>query len=193
VNWLDLIKICFAGVALGVVVAKLITNKPNYLRRIFPRVWIPEVKHMRRQDWVDTAAIVLVFTVASFFLVGFISAEVASRWSMYSEEEYAFTQIEETSFVLLAIMVNILPIFEEWIFRGILLEEVAVRSHSKTLGIIISGIIFGIFHLSNPGTYLPSAIPLIVAGIMLGICYVLGGLKSSILCHCAYNSILLFL
>ncbi len=112
---------------------------------------------------------------------------------MYSTEEYPFTALQEQYPLLLLMMVNLLPIFEEWIFRGILLEEVARRTRSKWMGVLVSTIIFATFHLSNPGTYPAFVIPLLGAGLLLGICYLVSGLAGAIITHNAYNSILVLL
>jgi len=85
--------------------------------------------------------------------------------------------------------VNFLAVFEEWIFRGILLEEFARRGRSRSVGVLASAFVFSLFHLSNPGTYPIFAVPAMVAGILLGICYLLGGLAGVVFTHCAYNSI----
>ncbi|MGC8817669.1 MAG: CPBP family intramembrane glutamic endopeptidase, partial [Candidatus Hadarchaeum sp.] len=85
----------------------------------------------------------------------------------------------------------ILPIFEEWIFRGILLEEISLRTKSRVLGVLASALAFGFFHLSNPGTYPALAIPLTLGGALLGACYLVNGLAGSILSHILYNFLIL--
>lgn len=192
--WLDLLRILVAGLVLGLVVGKLVVLRPHYLERIRPRFWVPRARSMRRKEWVRLISIALWFTVATL-VVASIAGVVLSEAGveLYSEEEYPFTALEKQYPLLLLVVVNVLPIFEEWIFRGILLEEVARRSRSKWLGVGISTIIFAAFHLSNPGTYPAVAIPLLGAGVLLGACYLVSGLAGAIITHNAYNTILVIL
>lgn len=192
--WLDLFRILVAGLALGLVVGKLVVLRPHYLERMRPRYWIPRARSMRRKEWVRLISIALWFTVATL-VVAIIAGVVLSEAGveLYSEEEYPFTALEEQYPLLLLVVVNVLPIFEEWIFRGILLEEVARRARSKWLGVGISTLVFAAFHLSNPGTYPAVMIPLIGAGLLLGACYLISGLAGAIITHNAYNTILVIL
>jgi len=192
--WLDLLRILVAGLVLGLVVGKLVVLRPHYLERMRPRYWIPRARSMRRKEWVRLISIALWFTVATL-VVAIIAGVVLSEAGveLYSEEEYPFTALEEQYPLLLLAVVNVLPIFEEWIFRGILLEEVARRARSKWLGVGISTLVFAAFHLSNPGTYPAVMIPLIGAGLLLGACYLISGLAGAIITHNAYNTILVIL
>lgn len=192
--WLDLLRILVAGLALGLVVGKLVVLRPHYLERMRPRYWIPRARSMRRKEWVRLISIALWFTVATL-VVAIIAGVVLSEAGveLYSEEEYPFTALEEQYPLLLLVVVNVLPIFEEWIFRGILLEEVARRARSKWIGVGISTLVFAAFHLSNPGTYPAVMIPLIGAGLLLGACYLISGLAGAIITHNAYNTILVIL
>lgn len=192
--WLDLARILVAGVVLGLVVGKLVGLRPHYLERIRPRSWVPRARSMRRKEWAKLITIALCFTAATLvmsIIVGMVLSEAGVE--LYSEEEYPFTVLEKQYPLLLLVMVNVVAIFEEWIFRGILLEEIALRTRSKWLGLVVSTLIFATFHLSNPGTYLAFPIPLIGAGFLLGACYLVSGLAGAIITHNAYNSILVIL
>lgn len=192
--WLDLFRILVAGLVLGLVVGKLVVLRPHYLERIRPRYWVPRARSMRRKEWVRLISIALWFTAAALVVaitIGVVLSEAGVE--LYSEEEYPFTTLEKQYPLLLLVAVNVLPIFEEWIFRGILLEEVARRARSKWIGVGVSSIIFAAFHLSNPGTYPAVAIPLLGAGLLLGACYLVSGLAGAIITHNAYNTILVIL
>jgi len=192
--WLDLLRILVAGLVLGLVVGKLVVLRPHYLEQIRPRFWVPQVRNMRRKEWVRLISIALWFTAATLIVAGIVGAVLSEAGvELYSEEEYPFTALEKQYPLLLLVVVNVLPIFEEWIFRGILLEEVARRARSKWIGVGISTLIFAAFHLSNPGTYPAVTIPLIGAGLLLGACYLISGLAGAIITHNAYNSILVIL
>jgi membrane protease YdiL (CAAX protease family) len=190
VVWLDLARVLIAGVILGLVIGKLITRRPYYLRRLHPRFWLNAAKKMRARDWVKLSIITSYFAVLAFFLIIDITILMPAGW-LYSQEEYIFVKLAEISLPLLFITVTVLPIFEEWIFRGILLEEAARRTRSRLAGLVISALIFAAFHLSNPGMYPASIIPMTVGGLILGTCYLLGGLASAIVCHSLYNAMLI--
>lgn len=191
--WLDLAKISIAGGLLGFAVGKLVMSRPYYLERLRPRFWLPIAKEMRGQDWLRLLVIALAFATSSFFIVGWLGHAMDKMgWTLYSEED-VFARLERISPIGLFVTVNILPIFEEWVFRGILLEEVARRSRSRLAGVFLSALIFGAFHISNPGTYPAAAMPLAAGGILLGACYLMSGLSGAIICHCAYNSLLVML
>lgn len=189
--WLDLAKIFIAGGLLGFTVGKLVMSRPYYLERLRPRFWLPIAKEMRRQDWLKLLVIALAFATSAFFIVEWLGHAMDKiGLALYSEED-VFVRLAKVSPIGLFVIVNILPIFEEWVFRGILLEEVARRSRSRLAGVLLSALIFGVFHISNPGTYPAAAIPLAAGGILLGVCYLMSGLPGAIICHCAYNSLLL--
>lgn len=183
-----------AGVVLGLVVGKLVVLRPSYLERIRPRHWLPIARRMRRREWVRLILIALAFTAATLVVATIVGQALQGAGvQLYSREEYPFTALEEQYPWLLLIVVNVLPIFEEWIFRGIILEEVARRARSKWLGVVVSTLVFAAFHLSNPGTYPAFVVPLLGAGLLLGACYLRSGLAGAIITHNAYNSILVIL
>jgi len=191
--WFDFAKICIAGGLLGGIVGKLVVRRPYYLERLRPRFWWPIVRKMRQLEWSRLLAIALALATLALFLALVIGWVVQDKmgWELYSEE-FIFTE-EKIPLPLLFLIINLLPIFEEWVFRGILLEEVSRRARSRSLGVLISALVFALFHLSNPGTYPAYAIPLVAGGILLGACYLLVGLGGAIISHCAYNSLLMIM
>ncbi len=89
------------------------------------------------------------------------------------------------SFIILFVTTTLLaPLFEEIIFRGILLPTLS-RDFGITLGIIVSAFIFALAHLS-----LGEMPPLFVLGIGLGITRIASGsLLSSIIMHSLWNGL----
>ena len=89
------------------------------------------------------------------------------------------------SFILLFVTTTILaPLFEEIIFRGILLPTLS-RDFGIILGIIVSAFIFALAHLS-----LGEMPPLFVLGIGLGITRIASGsLLSSVIMHSLWNGL----
>ena len=89
------------------------------------------------------------------------------------------------SFILLFVTTTLLaPLFEEIIFRGILLPTLS-RDFGNILGIIVSAFIFALAHLS-----LGEMPPLFVLGIGLGITRIASGsLLSSVVMHSLWNGL----
>ncbi|MCR8539841.1 MAG: CPBP family intramembrane metalloprotease [Prochlorococcus marinus CUG1439] len=89
------------------------------------------------------------------------------------------------SFILLFVTTTLLaPLFEEIIFRGILLPTLS-RDFGIILGIIVSAFIFALAHLS-----LGEMPPLFVLGIGLGITRIASGsLLSSVIMHSLWNGL----
>jgi hypothetical protein len=89
------------------------------------------------------------------------------------------------SFFLLFVTTTLLaPLFEEIIFRGILLPTLS-RNFGVILGIIVSAFIFALAHLS-----LGEMPPLFVLGIGLGITRIASGsLLSSVIMHSLWNGL----
>ena len=89
------------------------------------------------------------------------------------------------SFILLFLTTTLLaPLFEEIIFRGILLPTIS-RDFGIILGIIVSAFIFALAHLS-----LGEMPPLFVLGIGLGITRIVSGsLLSSVTMHSLWNGL----
>ena len=89
------------------------------------------------------------------------------------------------SFLLLLVTTTLLaPLFEEIIFRGILLPTLS-RDFGVISGIIVSAFIFALAHLS-----LGEMPPLFVLGIGLGITRITSGsLFSSVIMHSLWNGL----
>jgi len=89
------------------------------------------------------------------------------------------------SFIILFLTTTLLaPLFEEFIFRGILLPTLS-RDFGKIMGIIISAFIFALAHLS-----LGEMPPLFILGIGLGITRIASGsLLSSVTMHSLWNGL----
>jgi membrane protease YdiL (CAAX protease family) len=191
--WLEILEIVLAGVLLGVAVGKLVTKKPYYINRLRPKFWMCIAKEMSIRDWVALVATSLAFTGLVYFVITYSADFVGRVWELYSPKEHIFSQIESTSPLLLLVMATLIPAAEEWIFRGILQEELSLRLRSRAIGVIVAAFLFALFHLSNPGTYPAALLPLFLGGLMFGICYILVGLAGAILSHSTYNLILALL
>ncbi len=189
--WLDLARVLIPGILLGLLVGRLLVRRPSHLDRLRPRFWRAAMRRMRRKHWVRLITIALWVTAASLVVTSVVGTLLQrAEVQLYSPEEYPFTTLERDYPWLILVAVNVLPIFEEWVFRGIIIDEVLRWRRSKFLAVIVSTVIFALFHLSNPGTYPAFVIPLLGAGLLLGTCYLYTGLGGAIIAHNSYNTFL---
>ena len=102
--------------------------------------------------------------------------------------EIVLNNSNNLSFILLFVTTTLLaPLFEEIIFRGILLPTLS-RDFGIIMGIIVSAFIFALAHLS-----LGEMPPLFVLGIGLGITRIASGsLLSSVIMHSLWNGLTFF-
>ncbi|MCJ7720223.1 MAG: CPBP family intramembrane metalloprotease [Candidatus Hadarchaeum sp.] len=188
--WLEILKIVLAGGLLGYVVGMLIVKRPYYINRVRPKFWMRIAKKMDIKDWAKLIGASSFFIILAYFVITYSGDFIGRFWALYSPEEYVFSQIETASPLLLLIMATLIPVIEEWVFRGILQEELSRRLRSRVAGLVLAALIFALFHLSNPGTYPAAVAPLFLGGLIFGICYIRTGLAGAILTHAAYNFIL---
>ena len=191
-SWLDLARVLVVGTLLGVFVGRVVARRPFHIERLRPRYWRAVMRRMKWKDWVRLICVGVVAGAVSIVIseeIGLLLRQ--ANVQVYSPSEYPITSIPiehpEVS-PLFLVLVNVLPILEEWIFRGILIDEIVRWRHSKLLAVGLSTIIFAVFHLSNPGTYLAFVLPLIPGALLLGVCYIYTGLGGAILAHNLYNT-----
>jgi len=174
------------------VVGFYLARHKDALKLINPwRAW-RITKKMKRREWVrlilcSTILIAVLLAVVPFS-AWFI--ESVTQQPLVNVEDHPVTIVSSISVPLTFCLMMILPIFEEWIFRGILLR--GLRKRIPLLNaIIVSSICFGIFHLFNSGTYFWAFIPPTIAGFIFSIAYLKGGLGGAVLTHSMYNGIVL--
>ncbi|MBC2581658.1 CPBP family intramembrane glutamic endopeptidase, partial [Clostridium sp. DJ247] len=82
----------------------------------------------------------------------------------------------------LVLAIFITPVFEEILFRGLILNE--LRNHfNLSISILTQAVIFGLFHLNRV-----QAIYTFIAGIVLALIYIwTDSIYSTIICHFIYN------
>ncbi len=81
--------------------------------------------------------------------------------------------------------VVVAPLFEELLFRGLILQTILTTTRSTGAAIVVSGIGFGILHGERPA----DVPPLIFLGVALGILRVRGrALLPCIVAHAAFNA-----
>lgn len=190
-SWWSWVIVIVAGSILGALIGRLVVTRPHYINRMRPKFWMRAIKKMKRRDWLALLGISLALALVTYYAIEYFSIAIGRIWALYSPQEYVFQAIKESYPVLLAIIVLTVPIFEEWIFRDVLLNEFSRRLRSRSVGVALSAILFALFHLSNPGTYPAAVLPLFLGGVLFGICYLRVGLGGAILCHSTYNLLIL--
>lgn len=183
----QIIRVLIPGLILGVILGRLLAERPEYLLLLNPKLWIRKGKKASKNRWIRFITLSIIFA-GIIFLGNLVSGKIAvTLWGSLVAEENIFTEISSISPWILIFLVTLLPILEEWMFRGIILEEVAQVTQSKWIGLLVSATVFSIFHLSNPGTHLPAVIPYLIGGLVIGGGYLAGGLAVAVGCHILYN------
>ncbi|AFK17903.1 CPBP family intramembrane metalloprotease [Haloferax mediterranei ATCC 33500] len=130
------------------------------------------------RDWVIDLGFGLVLgaaLMAAIFLVG-----LATDWIAVVDVGFGADRLTGVA-SLLALFI-VVGISEELLLRGVVLTDIAeglrwrvsVRT-AATVGLVVSAAVFGLIHLMNPNSSLASTLSITLAGIMLGLGYVLSG------------------
>jgi membrane protease YdiL (CAAX protease family) len=189
---LDIVRIIGGGVAAGALAGRLMVENPAHLERLRPDYWRRTAAGMSQRDWARLAgwsACILVLCLVATAGVGALLESL--RIEVMRPEEDLLGKIgRRLWWCLLAITIG-LPVLEEWVFRGMLIDEMVRMGVSRTEAVVISALAFAVFHIFNPGAE-PGIVPLIFpAGVLLGICYLKTGLAGSTLAHVSYNLVML--
>ncbi len=182
-----LARIILPGIILGYVIGTIVKEKPFYLQSINPKNWISDIKRASRNKWIRTISISIIIGLLSIFIQLELGRVIIHFLGPLLKEKNIFLDIASFSVPIFLISITVLPILEEWIFRGIILEEISNYFQSKKMGLFLSSLLFALFHLSNPGTLPAAVITYFIGGTMLGIGYLVGGLSVAILAHILYN------
>ena len=89
------------------------------------------------------------------------------------------------AFVLFLLLIAIgAPFVEELAFRGLVWGAVVKRGWSPWWATVIAGVPFALFHVEPL-----RVVPLLAAGLVLGVVRQYGGLGGAMLAHCVVNAI----
>jgi uncharacterized protein len=128
-----------------------------------------------------------ILIIIIFFLVLCIFLSLTSSYifhilniNKFKENMELAKMVKGISGIILGL--GIAPFFEEIIFRGIILRGIA-KKHGNTEGVIISAMLFSIFHFN-----MIQLVPTFIFGLFAGYIYIkTNSLKMTILCHFTYN------
>jgi len=188
----DIVRVVGGGVVAGILAGRLLAENPAHLERLRPDYWRRTATGMGRRDWARLAGWSVCVLVLCIIATAGVGALLESlRIEVMRPEEDLLGKIgERWWWGLLAIAIG-LPVLEEWVFRGMLIDEIVRAGVSRAEAVVISALAFAVFHIFNPGAG-PGIVPLIFpAGVLLGVCYLKTGLAGSTLAHVSYNLVML--
>jgi len=145
--------------------------------------------HVSVSDWAY-----FLYGVGALFALGIALTALLDALSIDAptqevvEAAQASENLGEKVVIVLAIAV-LAPILEEMLFRGVLLDALKPRM-TVTRAIWITGIVFGVVHLTDPATL--ALVPALIAlGVVLGFVRERGSgsLSRPILMHMGFNAV----
>ncbi|RZJ72855.1 CPBP family intramembrane glutamic endopeptidase [Flavobacterium sp.] len=97
---------------------------------------------------VDYGRVLFAFTVVVVFTVGLfaISYQVDSSHIEYNFQPVKFAILLVLSLLLFPIQIG----FEEYLFRGYLMQQIGIASLSRFVPLVVTSVFFGLFHSANP-------------------------------------------
>lgn len=124
--------------------------------------------------------------------MGIIIGLVAMLGIFYTEKALGYLNIEgikgiNSTFLSITINIIFAAFFEEFIFRGMMLNGVMAAYNKKYIAIALTAVLFGLAHSSNPHATLISVISNALGGVMYAIAFLEGGIWLSFSLHFAWN------
>lgn len=89
----------------------------------------------------------------SFFLWGAITTLMVLGMYFFNSESLVWNFKPDKFFVFLIIALVLIPMqtsFEEYLFRGHMLQGIGLATNSRLIPLIITSVLFGIMHIANP-------------------------------------------
>ncbi len=130
--------------------------------------------------WWQVLIAVLVILASDAILYGLLRLVLADRFlARYSELTWYFAP-QKAPEILAG---GLLATGEEWLFRGVILQWVAI-GWGNGIGIAVSSILFGLTHLLRERSLEPFVLWAVWEGVLLGLVFVLTG--SMLVAMCAH-------
>ena len=89
----------------------------------------------------------------SFFLWSFISISMVIVSYFLNPESFVFNFKMHKFLVFLVIAILLIPLqtsFEEYLFRGHMLQGIGLFTNSRLIPLVITSVLFGLMHIANP-------------------------------------------
>ncbi len=129
-----------------------------------------------------------------FFFWGILSSSLVLLDYFMSPEDYVFNFNLKPFLILCVIAILLVPLqtsFEEYLFRGYLMQGIGVVTKSKWIPLVTTSVIFGLLHVMNPEVEKLGPIIMVYyigTGLFLGIITLMDeGLELSLGFHAANN------
>jgi membrane protease YdiL (CAAX protease family) len=171
--------LAFLGIWTGFVAAIVYAHREGHLRAL-PHQWRP-----RPSD-----VLFVVVGVAMQFIIDLAYRPFHFK-SLNHPVNHLFKAAHGPGFVIIAIMTTLIaPIFEEWLFRGVIFRAIAegatgvTKTTAVVLGVIISAVLFGAAH----GEPLEFAGLVLLGAVLAVILYRTQRLIPSYLAHASFNA-----
>jgi membrane protease YdiL (CAAX protease family) len=141
-----------------------------------------------RREGITRALFWGMITVVLIFIILMIIGAVLLYIGYNLEGESNITDLEQIfSLAPLVVLITLQPICEEIFFRGFLLEKLHALA-GKEVAIVLTGVLFGISHLTYGKIY-PAVLTAIIGMIFALLVIKTKNLYSSIFAHIVYNVI----
>ncbi|MFW6026670.1 MAG: CPBP family intramembrane glutamic endopeptidase [Candidatus Woesearchaeota archaeon] len=180
-------KIIIPGIILGLLLDFFIVRKKEkYIYSYIQKLNWDYIKNQNYKYYLKTIIASIILTIILIFTLPYLNQIIID---FYPNITITNTDLNINPFLifLYIIILTVTPIFEEWLFRGIILTEIKEKTNSKILGIILSSGLFSLIHITNPGIFPPILIVYFIGGLFLGIFYTFFGLNVVIIAHIIYN------
>ena len=189
-NMLDDPKAWITIIVLGLWFMSARTDE-RYRFHIDPRYWVRKLKEEKRPTTktVNKLLVCIGIVAILYVTIPFITnlVESASGAPIVDPEDNAIKDIADMSPLLLLFLLASLPLAEEWLFRAVLLDRL-MREWSIVGGLVVSSVLFGVFHYAgNSGYSVYASVAPTCAGVVLGIVYWKMGLRWCCAVHIFYN------
>lgn len=117
----------------------------------------------------------------------FINGAIATVLWIMQLVQWFTADADETAFFFSFVLLIIVAIGEELVFRGYVLHNL-LQSMPKEAALFLSAIIFAVFHSLNPNFNLTAFINILLAGVLLGLNYIFTrNLWFGLLFHFSWN------
>ena len=171
---LVLLLLPFAGGLLFLLLAVKVLHKQSFTQLTTAR---------KKIDWKRVSF--------AFLFWGFISSSFVMLDYFMAPEGYALNFKLQPFIILCVIAVLLVPLqtsFEEYLFRGYLMQGIGVIVKNKWVPLILTSVVFGLLHISNPEVGNHIMIYYIGTGLFLGIITLMDeGLELALGFHAANN------
>ncbi len=124
----------------------------------------------------------IILTFGLIPIISIIAGFLNLFFKSYNETSKAIQVLSNDPIMILFLIVFI-PIMEEIVFRGLILNEIINSTKNYRLAIVFQAVLFGIFHGN-----IVQGIYAFILGIVLGsIAYIFNSIYLSIIMHCIFN------